>query len=137
MNQSFLQKMVNYTKQMNFILILILIQTQLEWLGFEKVLHHSVSSGLSDIQLPLLQYEPISFINEIICKEKKVEIIAGLNNGSISFDDFYTYLSKYASNPLFPAAEIKSFPIKTLQATLPKLVWFNLFQFKFIKHTFI
>jgi hypothetical protein len=38
----------------------------LEWLGFEKVLHHSVSSGLSDIQLPLLQYEPISFINEII-----------------------------------------------------------------------
>jgi hypothetical protein len=93
----------------------------LEWVGFEKVLHHSVSSGLSDIQLPLLQYNPISFINEIICKEKKNEIIAGLNNGTISFDDFYFYLSKYASNPLFPSTEVKSFPIKTLQATLP--IW--------------
>lgn len=76
----------------------------LEWLGFEKVLHHSVSSGLSDIQLPLLQYEPISFINEIICKEKKVEIIEGLTKESISFSVFYTYLSKYASNSLFPSA---------------------------------
>ena len=100
----------------------------LEWLGFEKVLHHSVSSGLSDIQLPLLQYEPISFISEIICKEKKVEIIEGLTKESISFNVFYTYLSKYASNPLFPSAEIKSFPIKTLQATLPSWsgsIYFN------------
>jgi hypothetical protein len=100
----------------------------LEWLGFKKVLHHSVSAGLSDIHSPLKQYEPISFINEVICKEKKFEIIAGLNNGSISFDDFYSYLSKYASNPLFPSTEIKSFPIKTLQATLPswtETIYFN------------
>ncbi len=100
----------------------------LEWLGFEKVLHHSVSSGLSDIQLPLLQYDPISFISEIICKEKKVEIIEGLTKESISFNVFYTYLSKYASNPLFPSAEIKSFPIKTLQAILPSWsgsIYFN------------
>ncbi len=100
----------------------------LEWLGFKKVLHHSVSAGLSDIQLPLLQYEPISFINEIICKEKKVEIIEGLNTESISFDVFYSYLSKYASNPLFSSVEIKSFPIKTLQATLPSWsgsIYFN------------
>ncbi|MBK6699276.1 MAG: hypothetical protein IPG55_05130 [Saprospiraceae bacterium] len=100
----------------------------LEWLGFEKVLHHSVSSGLSDIQLPLLQYDPISFISEIICKEKKIAIIEALNNGSISFDDFYSYLSKYASNPLFPAAEIKSFPVKTSQAILPSWsgsIYFN------------
>lgn len=100
----------------------------LEWLGFKKVLHHSVSAGLNDIQLPLLQYEPISFINEIICKEKKVEIIEGLKTESISFDVFYSYLSKYASNPLFPSAEIKSFPIKTLQATLPNWsgsIYFN------------
>ena len=100
----------------------------LEWLGFKKVLHHSVSAGLSDIQLPLLQYEPISFINEIICKEKKVEIIERLNTESISFDVFYSYLSKYASNPLFPSVEIKSFPIKTLQATLPSWsgsIYFN------------
>lgn len=100
----------------------------LEWLGFKKVLHHSVSAGLSDLQLPLLQYEPISFINEIICKGKKNEINAGLNNGTISFDDFYSYLSKYASNPLFPSNEVKSFPIKTLQATLPSWtgsIYFN------------
>jgi hypothetical protein len=47
---------------------------------------------------------------------------------SISFNDFYSYLSKYASNPLFPAAEIKSFPIKTLQAILPSWsgsIYFN------------
>ncbi|MBK7107563.1 MAG: hypothetical protein IPH61_00010 [Bacteroidetes bacterium] len=92
---------------------------ELVWLNFTRLLHPDISSNLPEISLQLKQYEPISFINEIICKEKKNEIIAGLNNGTISFDDFYSYLSKYASNPLFPAAEIKSFPIKTLQATLP------------------
>lgn len=94
-------------------------QKELIWLDFTRLLHPSISSSLPEISLLLKQYEPISFINEIICKEKKVEIIAGLNNGAISFDNFYSYLAKYASHPLFPAAEIKSFPVKTLQATLP------------------
>lgn len=100
----------------------------LEWLGFKKVLHHSVSAGLSNISLPLLQYEPISFINDIICNEYKKGIIEALINNSISFDDFYSYLSKYASNPLFPATEIKSFPIKTSQSILPSWsgqIYFN------------
>ncbi len=57
----------------------------LDWLGFKKVLHHSVSAGSSDIHLPLLQYEPISFIKDIICEKQKEEIIEALNNGSISF----------------------------------------------------
>ena len=100
---------------------------RLEWLGFKKVLHHSVSSELSDIQLPLLQYEPISFIKDIICEEQKNVIIEALNNGSISFDDFYSYLSEYALSPLFPSEEIKTFPIKTLQATLPS--WSDSFYF--------
>jgi len=96
-------------------------ELEIEWLNFKKVMHSDVLSNLSDTQLPLPKYEPISFINEIICKEKKVKIIEGLKNGSISFDDFYCYLAKYASNPLFPAVEIKSFPVKTLQAILP--IW--------------
>ena len=98
-------------------------ELDIEWLSFEKVLHRAVLASLTDIQIPLPKYEPISFINEVICREKKVEIIAGLNNGSISFDDFYFYLSKYAANPLFPATEIKSFPVKTPQAILPS--WSN------------
>jgi hypothetical protein len=100
----------------------------IEWLSFEKVLNRDVLASITDIEIPLPKYEPISFINEIICKEKKVEIIEGLTKESISFDDFYSYLSKYASNPLFPASEIKSFPIKTLQATLPSWsgsIYFN------------
>lgn len=98
-------------------------ELDIEWLSFEKVLHRDVLASITDIQIPLPKYEPISFINEIICKEKKVEIITGLNNGSIPFDDFYSYLSKYAANPLFPASEIKSFPVKTPQAILPS--WSN------------
>jgi len=103
-------------------------ELDIDWLSFKQVLHRDVLSKLTDFHLPLLQYEPISFINEIICKEKKVEIIAGLTNGSISFDNFYSYLSKYADNPFFPSAEIKSFPIKTLQVTLPSWsasIYFN------------
>ncbi len=92
---------------------------ELFWLNFTRLLHPSISSSLPEISLQLKQYEPISFINEIICKEKKVEIIAGLINGSISLDDFYSYLAKYASNPLFPAVEIKQFPVKTFNTTLP------------------
>jgi len=94
-------------------------ELEIEWLSYNKVMHIGVLSNLSEIQLPLTKYEPISFINEIICKEKKVEIITGLKNGSISFNDFYSYLSKHASNPLFPAAEIKQFPVKTLSNILP------------------
>jgi len=103
-------------------------ELEIQWLNFGKVMHRDVLSNLSDNQLPLPKYEPISFIKEIICKEKKVEIIAGLNSGTISFDDFYCYLAKYASNPLFPAAEIKSFPLSTLHSTLPAwsgLIYFN------------
>ena len=92
---------------------------ELNWLNYKKILHPSVSSSLSAIKLPLKQYDPIPFINEVICKKQRKNIIEGLNNGSIPFADFYSYLSKYASNPLFPATEIKSFPIKTLQAILP------------------
>jgi len=88
---------------------------ELIWFDFKRLLHPTVSSSLSEISLPLKEYEPISFINEVICREKKVEIITGLNNGSIPFNDFYSYLSKYAANPLFPASEIKSFPVKTSQ----------------------
>lgn len=98
------------------------------WLSYEQVLNSDVFTMLKDIALPLRQYEPISFINEIICKEKKVEIITGLTNGSIPFDDFYSYLSKYAANPLFPASEIKSFPVKTSQAIFPSwsgTIYFN------------
>ena len=94
-------------------------ELDIQWLNFGKVIHRDVLYNLSDTQLPLSNYEPISFIKEIICKKKKVEVITGLTAGSISFDDFYCYLAKYASSPLFPAAEIKSFPLKTLQATLP------------------
>jgi hypothetical protein len=90
----------------------------LGWLNFNKVLHKDVFVSLLDIQIPLSRYEPISFINDIICKKMKVDVISGLNNGSISFDDFYLYLSKYASNPLFPEGAIKSFPIETSQAIL-------------------
>src|SRR5690606_8561451 len=46
----------------------------------------------------------------------------------IPFDDFYSYLSKYAANPLFPASEIKSFPVKTSQAIFPSWsgsIYFN------------
>lgn len=103
-------------------------ELEIQWLNFGKVMHRDVLSNLSDNQLPLPKYEPISFIKEIICKEKKVEIIAGLNDGTISFDDFYCYLAKYASNPLFPAAEIKSFPLSTLHSTLP--AWSGLIYFK-------
>ena len=101
---------------------------ELIWLDFKRLLHSTVSTSLSEISLPLKQYEPISFINEIICKENKAEIIAGLNNGLIPFADFYSYLSKYASNPLFPADEVKSFPVQTLQGTLPNWsgsIYFN------------
>src|SRR5690606_26060094 len=103
-------------------------ELDIEWLSFEKVLHRDVLASIKDIQIPLPKYEPISFINEIICKEKKVEIITGLTNGTIPFNDFYSYLSKYAANPLFPASEIKSFPIKTTQAILPSWsgsIYFN------------
>ena len=103
-------------------------ELDIKWLNFKQVLHSDVLTILKDIELPLPNYEPISFINEIICKEKKIEIIVGLTNGSIPFADFYSYLSKYASNPLFPAADIKSFPIKTLQAILPSWsgsIYFN------------
>lgn len=101
---------------------------ELIWLDFKRLLHPTVSSSLSEISLPLKQYEPISFINEVICREKKVEIITGLTNDSIPFDDFYSYLSKYAANPLFPASEIKSFPVKTSQAIFPSWsgsIYFN------------
>ena len=103
-------------------------ELDIEWLSFEKVLHRDVLASIKDIQIPLPKYEPISFINEIICKEKKVEIITGLTNGSIPFDDFYSYLSKFAANPLFPASEIKSFPVKTSQAIFPSwsgTIYFN------------
>lgn len=103
-------------------------ELDIEWLSFEKVLHRDVLASIKDIQIPLPKYEPISFINEIICKEKKVEIITGLTNGSIPFDDFYSYLSKYAANPLFPASEIKSFPVKTSQVIFPSwsgTIYFN------------
>ncbi len=95
-------------------------ELEIQWLNFGKVMHRDVLSNLSDNQLPLTKYEPISFIKEIICKEKKIEIIAGLNDGTISFDDFYNYIAKYASDPLFPIAEIKQFPLQTLEATLPE-----------------
>ncbi len=104
-------------------------ELDIEWLSFEKVLHRDVLASIKDIQIPLPKYEPISFINEIICKEKKVEIITGLTNGSIPFDDFYSYLSKYAANALFPASEIKSFPVKTSQAIFPSwsgTIYFNI-----------
>ncbi len=103
-------------------------ELEIQWLNYGKVMHRDVLSNLSDNQLPLAKYEPISFIKEIICKEKKNEIIARLNDGTVSFDDFYCYLAKYASNPLFPAAEIKSFPITTLHSTLP--AWSGLIYFK-------
>lgn len=99
------------------------------WLSYEQVLNSDVFTMLKDIALPLRQYEPISFINEVICREKKVEIITGLTNGSIPFDDFYSYLSKNAANALFPASEIKSFPVKTTQAILPSwsgTIYFNI-----------
>jgi hypothetical protein len=95
-------------------------ESELIWLNFSKLLHPYISSKLPEISLKLKQYEPISFINEIICQEKKNEIILGLNNDSISFDDFYNYIAKYASDPLFPVAEIKQFPLQTLEATLPE-----------------
>jgi len=104
-------------------------ELDIEWLSFEKVLNRDVLASITDIQIPLPKYEPISFINEVICREKKVEIITGLNNGSIPFNDFYYYLSKYASSTLFPAAEIKSFPVKTSQAILPSWsssIYFNI-----------
>ena len=90
----------------------------LKWLSFNRVLHNSISSDLIDIQLPLKQYDPILFINEVICKEQKQKIIEGLNNGLISFDEFYSYLSKYAISPLFPLTEIKEFPLQTNQGIL-------------------
>lgn len=95
----------------------------LKWLSFSRVLHNSISSDLIDIQLPLKQYDPILFINEVICKEQKQKIIEGLNNGLISFDEFYSYLSKYAISPLFPLTEIKEFPLQTNQGILPN--WSN------------
>lgn len=103
-------------------------ELDIEWLSYKQVLNSDVFAMLKDIALPLRQFEPISFINEVICREKKVEIITGLNNGLIPFNDFYSYLSKYAANPLFPASEIKSFPIKTTQAILPSWsgsIYFN------------
>lgn len=84
----------------------------LHWLGYQKILHYSVLKEMLLIQLPLKEYEPISFIKEIICKERKNEVIESLKDGSISFDDFYNYLSKYSENQMFPFAEIKEFPIK-------------------------
>lgn len=100
-------------------LSLALAHKELNWLSYKKILHPSVSSSLSAIKLPLKQYDPIPFINEVICKEQKKNILEGLNNGSIPFEDFYSYLSKYAAEPLFPASEIKSFPVKTSQVILP------------------
>jgi hypothetical protein len=116
--------------QRSFDLLINLGSDELDilWLNYKQVLNSDVFTMLKDIELPLPKYEPISFINEIICKKKKVEIYAGLNNGSISFTDFYSYLSKYASNPLFPATEIKLFPVKTLQVLLPswsETIYFN------------
>jgi hypothetical protein len=104
-------------------------ELDIEWLSYQQVLNSDVFTMLKDIALPLRQYEPISFINEVICREKKVEIITGLTNGSIPFDDFYSYLSKYAANALFPASEIKSFPVKTSQAIFPSwsgTIYFNI-----------
>lgn len=105
-----------------------LAHKELNWLSYKKILHPSVSSSLSAIKLPLKQYDPIPFINEVICKEQKKNILEGLINGSIPFEDFYSYLSKYAANPLFPATEIKSFPVKTSQTILPSWsssIYFN------------
>lgn len=124
----FLSKDLQLLKSLDIFSNLGSDHNELIWLDFKRLLHPTVSSSLSEISLPLKQYEPISFINEIICKESKVEIITGLNNGSIPFDAFYSYISKYASSPLFPAAEIKSFPVKTSQAILPSWsssIYFN------------
>jgi len=118
-NELFLSKDLKLLKSNEILSDLGSDYKELVWLNFTRLLHPDISSSLPEISLQLQQYEPISFIKEIICKEKKVEIIAGLNNGTIPFDAFYCYLAKYASNPLFPAAEIKQFPVKTLQATLP------------------
>lgn len=90
----------------------------LEWLSFKNRLHSKTYSGLSEIPLPLKQYNPISFINEIICKQQKPKIVEGLNNRTISFDHFYIYISKYANDPLFPAREIQNFPLRTKQGIL-------------------
>lgn len=124
----FLSKDLQLLKSNDIFLNLGSDNNELIWLDFKRLLHPTVSFSLSEISFPLKQYEPISFINEVICREKKVEVITGLNNGSIPFDDFYSYLSKYADNPLFPATEIKSFPVKTLQAILPNWsssIYFN------------
>lgn len=120
-NELFLSKDLKLLKSNEILSNLGADYNELIWLNFTRLHHPAISSSLPEISLQLKQYEPIAFINEIICKEKKLEIIDGLNNGSISFNDFYCYLGKHASNPLFPAAEIKSFPVKTLQATLP--IW--------------
>lgn len=103
-------------------------ELDIEWLSYKQVLNTDVFTMLNDIELPLPKYDPITFINEVICREKKIEIITRLNNGLISFEDFYSYLSKYASNALFPASEIKSFPVKTSQAILPS--WSSSIYFK-------
>lgn len=127
-NELFLSKDLKLLKSNEILSDLGSDYKELVWLNFTRLLHPDISSTLPEISLQLKQYEPISFINEIICKEKKNEIIAGLNDGTISFDDFYCYLSKYASNPLIPGTEIKSFPVKTLQATLPNWsgqIYFN------------
>jgi hypothetical protein len=91
----------------------------LRWLNYNKVLHHSITSELNDISLPLNKYDPILFINEVICKEQKQNIIDGLKTTKISFNEFYTYLSKYINSHLFPITEIKEFPLNTNQGILP------------------
>jgi hypothetical protein len=80
-NELFLSKDLKLLKANEILSDLGSDYKELVWLNFTRLLHPDISSNLPEISLQLKQYEPISFINEIICKEKKVEIIEGLNKG--------------------------------------------------------
>lgn len=96
----------------------------LVWLNYEKILNSNIQESIGELQLPLNKYEPLSFIDQVLCKEYKKRIIDGLNGGDIIADDLYKYLSKYASDPLLPISSIKDFPLETNQGLISN--WSNI-----------
>ncbi len=100
----------------------------LVWLNYKRVLNRSILIELIDVLLPLKKYDPIIFINEVICGEKRDFIVECLHNEVISFDEFYSFLSNYVNSSSFPVHYIKEFPIKTSQGVLTnwlKPIYFN------------
>ena len=100
----------------------------LNWLNFKKVFNRSISIELIDVLLPLKKYDPIIFINEVICSEKRNDIVECLLSKVISFDEFYSFLSKYVNSSSFPIQNIREFPLLTSQGVLTnwlKPVYFN------------